>query len=106
MSRHERLQPLQRIGTAEPARQQHRELQPDGRGRTEQIDQPLAKPRAARDVGHAEDSAQDDLEGDRLHAGVHRERPVNRPARDLAFGCLADDRLVGSACGRRETAAA
>ena len=56
----------------------------------------VAKARAARGVGDAEDRAQDDLEGDGLHAGVRRERPVRRPARDLALGRLADDRLVGA----------
>ncbi len=86
---HQQLaQARQRISTAQPAREQHAELQ-GGRGRVaQQQRQPLVQARVARRVGDAEHRLQDHIERDRLHPRVDRERVPIGPAVELAFGDL------------------
>ena len=90
----ERLEPGERVGAAEAAREQHGELQPGRRGAGQQPAEAVGEPRAAGGVGDAEDRAQDHLERDRLHPRMQRERLLLGPALDLPRDGLAHDRLV------------
>jgi hypothetical protein len=44
---------------------------------------------------HAEDGAQDDLEGEAPQLGMDRKRPTDGPAVDHPIGDVAHDRAVG-----------
>ena len=57
-----------------------------------------SEPRQPRLVRHAEDHAQDDLEGERVHPVEAAELLAGRPARDLVSRDLLDQGAVGAQC--------
>ena len=95
---HHQARPGQAEGLLAADVHQLREL---GAGQRRSPQQPLdriaqrvlerARARAALD---AEDARHDHVERDRLHARRERERPADRPARDLALGGIGDHLLV------------